>query len=325
MSTLEPLSSSMPEAHTVTGRLGAADVDALENTTRILRALDQKHGGARCLDIVISALSAADALLDSPAGAAVAVRTRTAVADLHNLAGWVYFDAGSHHDALRELGRALELADNGELAANVRYRLGRVFLHHNGPGRASEEFRLGAMALTTRGSALSKAILCANQAWAQAMMGIKDEALVQISRAAEQFEKARRTAVPGWASFFTATDLLSMTGVVYTELAQTSDRRFASLAVPALSAAAADYGPGMPRSKVFCLIALATALLTAGRTGAAMTAGHEALELCPELESVRVLDRFVALGRLVGRFDDRADARHLLERINTFRHAARTT
>ncbi|MET1075697.1 MAG: tetratricopeptide repeat protein [Umezawaea sp.] len=314
--------SSVPHSHPTRPRVGVADVDAVENATRVLRAVDSRHGGGHCVDTVVGALPMADALLNVPASTAVATRMRRAVADLHNLAGWVCFDTGLHDDSLRQFRRALELAeadDDHALTADIHYRLGRVYLHHGATGRASTEFALGTRAALACGSAHATAILYANQAWAQARMGARAETQILLTRAAEEFANADPDGAPGWAAFFTATDLLSLTGTVHTELAQTVDPRFADLAVPELSAAAKAYGPDTVRSKAMCLISLSTALLVSGHTDHGTAVGHQAVDLCERLDSVRTTARLLLLGKVVSRVHSRSTS--LTARIDALRPA----
>ncbi|WNV86051.1 tetratricopeptide repeat protein [Umezawaea sp. Da 62-37] len=314
--------SPVPRSYPTRPRMGAADVDAVEEATRILRSVDGEHGGGHCVDTVVGALPMADALLRVPASTGVAARMRRAVADLHNLAGWVCFDTGLHDDSLRQFHRALELAgadgDNA-LTADVRYRLGRVYLHHGATGRASAEFRLGTRAALACGSALAMAILHANQAWAQARMGAREETQTLLARAAEEFAMADPDEAPGWAAFFTTTDLLSLTGTVHTELAQTVDPRFADLAVSELSVAAKGYSANMVRSKAMCLISLSTALLVSGHAEHGTAVGHEAVDLCQRLDSVRTTARLLLLGKVVSRLRGRSDG--LTARIDALRPA----
>jgi len=305
--------------------VAAADVEAVEDMTRTLRALDHRHGGGRCLDVVMASLPAADALLGVPATDPIASRLRRAVADLHNLAGWVCFDTGLRGDAVRQFGRALELATEGgddALAANVHYRLGRVHLHHNAPRRACAEFQRGARTARAGGSALTKAILCANLAWAFARMGARDDALAQLTRAHEEFGRADLTTALGWEAFFTATDLTAITGVVYSELAQEVDLGYTALALPQLAAAAAGYDQGMTRSKAFCLMSLATCHLLADEFDHAVAAGHQAIDLCQDLGSIRTADRLRLLSGTAAHQSAHPGVRTLLDRIAAFRPAA---
>lgn len=307
--------------HSNPTRVIIADVMAVQDLTRRLRAVDYRYGGGRCHDVVMTTLPAARALLDVPSTGQVRTRLLTAVADLHALAGWVSFDVGLLSDAQEQFAHALGLAGevgDDELTAGVHYRLGRVFLHYNALNRASAEFELGERAAQRCGSALALAILCVNQAWVRARMGLRDDTTAMLRRAGDEFARADHAASPAWASFFTATDLLGITGVVYTELALTVDPDYARLAVPALSAAIAGFNQDMTRSKAFCLISLATCRLVLDELDDAVADGNHAIELCRGLASARTTARLRSLRNEATRRSSDRRARELMERIDSF-------
>ncbi|MEO6085668.1 MAG: hypothetical protein ABIQ18_21365, partial [Umezawaea sp.] len=188
-----PAESALPAERSglrsVPARVIVADVVAVQDLTRRLRAVDYRYGGGRCHDVVMAALPTALALLDVPSTEHVRNDLLTAVADLHALAGWVSFDIGLVDDALGQFAHALELAGEAgddELIAGVHYRLGRVYLHYNALSRASAEFELGEVAAQRCGSALALAILCVNQAWARARMGMRDDTTALVRRADDE-------------------------------------------------------------------------------------------------------------------------------------------
>jgi hypothetical protein len=81
-------------------------------------------------------LHRAAALLEASATEQVRSRLCTAVADLHNLAGWIMFDIGQVTTAKTCFAQPLRLAHaagNTELLANIHYRIGRIHLHHDNP------------------------------------------------------------------------------------------------------------------------------------------------------------------------------------------------
>src|SRR5437588_3915392 len=161
------------------GRIGMAEVKRLEAATGVFRALDYQYGGGFCRDAVHAQLSWGEQQLRAEGIDAVKDRFEVALADLHNLAGWTCFDTGLVSEAYRHLRQALDLAHWGgddALMANVLYRLGRVFLHHDHPGQALTEFQHGEAAANACGSALALAIIHANQAWARDMMGDAEQA-----------------------------------------------------------------------------------------------------------------------------------------------------
>jgi hypothetical protein len=204
------------------------------------------------------------------------------------------------------------------LVADVRYRLGRLYLHHDAPGAALAEFRLGESAAQSGGSPLASGVLCANQAWAHARMGMRDDALALLGRAHDEFGRADPTTTPAWAKFFTANDLSAISGVVYTELAQSVAPEYASLAVPLLSGAVTGYGEDMARSKAFSLISLATSHLITDEVEQGVVVGHQAIDLCRNLTSVRTVERLRSLRDEAARRRSHPAAHQLVHRISTF-------
>jgi tetratricopeptide (TPR) repeat protein len=134
--TFDWVPSSMPS-----GRIEAAEVRA---RTRALRALDQQYGGIACHASVLDHLA-----LVEPFIVVGDEGIWTAVAEVHELAGWTAFDSGMPGVALPHFERALTLArqaENESLIASVLTRAGRMFLHHNAPQDALKAFQLGFVA-----------------------------------------------------------------------------------------------------------------------------------------------------------------------------------
>ncbi|GAA3463647.1 tetratricopeptide repeat protein [Saccharothrix longispora] len=308
--------------------VGAADVVALEACTAQLRALDHRHGGGRCADEVVARLPMALALLPLASTERVGHALRTAVADLHNLAGWVCFDTGRTGEALRHFRTALALSEtNGDqaLVSNVHYRLGRVHLHHGAPRSAEAEFRTAERAARASGSALARAVVAANQAWAHAQMGSARRAAALLAEAADHHARAQGDPVPGWAAFFTGVELSAIGGVVHAELARTGDPLAVGEAVRLLTGAVDGFTADMARSRAFSLVPLAACHLLDGQVDRGTRLGEDAVDLCQVLVSARTTARLrplldAARGRPAHR-----GARALAERIDRFRPAGTAT
>ena len=134
--TFDWLPSGMPS-----GRIDPSEVHA---RTRALRALDQQYGGIACHASVLKHLA-----LVEPFIVVGDEDMWTAVAEVHELAGWTAFDSGVPGTALPHFERALTLArqaENESLIASVLTRAGRMFLHHNAPQEALKAFQLGFVA-----------------------------------------------------------------------------------------------------------------------------------------------------------------------------------
>jgi hypothetical protein len=324
MSTFDSVSNTSPTAARPPlppGRIGVTDVERIEQATRSFRALDYQYGGGACHAAVVGYLPWALRMLGADATGLVLDRLCVAVADLHNLAGWTSFDTGQIHTAHTHFGRALKLAQQGPhdaLVANIGYRRGRVHLHHNAPKEALREFQLGQVAAQACGSALAVAILCGNQAWAYAKMGLADQALALLGQSRNEFDRAELTQAPPWATFFTETDMSAMVGTVYTELAVTVGPTYTRSAIPAVSTAINGYGPDMTRSRSFNLILLATNHLLDNDIDHAATVGAQAVAVAERVKTARTKDRLRPLKREADKRRTNADARALSERIATF-------
>lgn len=303
-------------------RLGMPEVDQLEAQTRALRAVDYRGGGGMCRDAVLVRIHRGHEMLGIPATQPVRLRLFSAVADLHNLAGWTCFDSGHVGAAHHHLDLALELAEqagNDELAANIHYRRGRIRLHHGAPDEALAQFQLGQLAAGRAGSRLAAAILCANQAWAYAKKGEVELALGLLGRAQEEYAEAGSAEPPDWARFFTRTDLSAMAGSVHSALAlAVGGTQYARTAIEALTGAVAAYGQDMARSRVFCLMMLATDHLVAGDLDQGVAVGREAIDEAAAVKSVRTKDRVRSLKREADRHEDHAGCRELSEYISEF-------
>lgn len=269
-----------------TARIGMSDVEQLEAQTHSLRSVDYQYGGGACRDAVVVRIYWAEQLLATEATDQVRGRLLSAVADLHNLAGWTSFDSGQVGAAYHHFDRALDFARHDEdLTTNIVYRRGRVHLHHGAPGDALAYFLRGAL------SPLASSIMHANEAWAYARQAHSTEALRALGKAQDAFSRADHTHVPDWARFHDETDLTAMIGTVYTELGDTRH------AVPALTTAIEHFGPAMARSWTFCLIALASCHFLDGDTDQGRIVGMQAVSAAEGLRSERVWDRMRPLVR----------------------------
>jgi hypothetical protein len=274
-------------------RVGQTDVQRLEDTTRVLRARDYRAGGGVCYQAALGQLSWGHELLRAPAAERVRDGLVAAVADLHNLAGWTGFDAGRPGQALTHYRTALELISGRgrpALEANLRYRMGRIHLHHHAPTEALTEFVRSHEAAARAGSAHAASIASVNRAWAHAMRAEHEEAVRLLGRGQDEFADAP-AEVPSWAAFFDTTDLAAMIGTVYTELAARGARACTRYAVPALATATRDYDDRMHRSRVFCLTMLALNHVLDGNLDHGARVATRAVHQARTLTSARVTDR----------------------------------
>jgi len=297
------------------------DVRQMEAATRALRALDYQYGGGFCRDAVVAQLSWGQQMLEASGAELVKSRLYVALADLHSLAGWTSFDTGLVDSARGHFANALDLAkqgDNNPLVANVLYRMGRVYLHQHAPNDALKLFQLGQIAAQESGSELAISVLCANQAWAYAMMGNEEQAVKLLGRTKDEFARADITSAESWVQFFNETDVYAMIGTVHTALAIEGKLEHTKYAIPALTRAFEAYGDDMARSKTFNLSALAVNHLLEGDIDQGAKVGGKALDAAEGLKSARIKDRMEPLKVEAERRRNNTDARDLADRINAF-------
>ncbi|WP_143104805.1 tetratricopeptide repeat protein [Amycolatopsis regifaucium] len=314
-----------PEAtarrHLAPDQVGKHDVEALETQTKALRAVDYQCGGGMCRDAVVVRIHRGHRMLAMSISEPVRARLFSAVADLHNLAGWTCFDSGQVGAAHHHLDVALELAadaGDAELAANIHYRRGRIHLHYGATDEALTQFELGRLAARRAGSKLAASILSANQGWAYAKKGDANLAVGLMERAGEEFAEKDDREPPDWARFFTEIDVSAMAGSVHTDLALRKGGRHIGMAISALADAVRGYGPEMARSRSLCLSMLATDHVLGGDGDEALSVGIQAIESAETLKSVRTRDRLRPLEQEAAKHPDDADCRALSEAVTLF-------
>jgi tetratricopeptide (TPR) repeat protein len=301
--------------------IGMTDVKKVEAATRAMRAVDYQFGGGACRDAVVAQLSRVQRLLGASGKEQVRQRLFRALADLQNLAGWTTFDVGLPDSSRRHFATALEFAKqsgDSDLMSNVMYRIGRVYLHHGAANDALQWFQRGQIAAQDSGSELAVAVLCANQAWAYAMMGDDAQATKLLGRSQDELAKANLAEAPDWARFYNETDMYAMIGTVHHELSA-FDPRHAAIAIPAFDQAMARYDDSMARSQAFTLTMLATSHLRQGEVDHGVLVGRKALRLASEVKSKRVTDRMKPLQIETARRSSSADSRELSDLIRQHR------
>ncbi|ASU77038.1 XRE family transcriptional regulator [Actinopolyspora erythraea] len=305
-------------------RIGMTDVQQIQAATKALRDLDYRHGGGTCRDAVVAQLNWARQLLHADCSEHVKQRLFVSLADMHSLAGWTSFDMGLMDPARSHFGKALQFAkqaNDDSLVANVLYRMGRVYLHYQQPNEALKLFQLGQIAAQDSGSALTVAVMCANEGWAYGMLNRPDQVEKMLGRTRDEFARADLNEEPDWVKFFNRHDLHGMTGSVYDALAEFTPERYAPLAVSETLKSNQSYGDNMQRSHVFMLGMQATNHMRSGDVQQGIKVGRQALELGALVKSARVPDRLRPLQLEAAKHTMNPDARDFAEQVRTFREA----
>lgn len=304
------------------GRLGASDAAALENSVTFYRAQDDTLGGGAVRSAVAGHLDWATSLLDAPAAEAVRLRVRVAVADLHSVAGWAHFDAGDPGTAKRHFANALVLAkdsDRPDLAAKVLFQSGRVLLHGNDPNGALKLFQLGQAAADDAHSPRAAALLTLNAAWAYAELGQPRQAAEMLARAGDTLAREHDPAdVPSWLAFMGPAEIDGITGMTFNALAG-KDRNYAGKALEHATRSRDARLESDTRSRTSDLVAVAANQLRTGNHDAGIAAAREALPAVTGLHSRRLTDRLAWIAQAATLYPKSGEARTLVADIATAR------
>jgi tetratricopeptide (TPR) repeat protein len=296
-------------------------VEMVRRVTHLHRAMQYKVGGYACLASASAYASWAERLLrERPSHPRVEAGLFSALAELHNLVGWLAHDQGKNDRARQHFIRGCVLAaHSGDQAAmaDSYYRLGRVGLHESAPRDALRFFQLGQLVAQDAGLLASLAILHANEAWAYAALGEVDRVLDALARARNELSRVQVDEVPYSARFITdPADLDGLSGVVFTSLARHREHRaYASAALEHSTRASIVRGPGEERSHVFDLIAVATGHLLDGDFDTAHVAVNQALDAAEPIGSTRVIDRLNSWSLLAAETNGRRSVQDVKERI----------
>jgi transcriptional regulator with XRE-family HTH domain len=300
----------------VPSRIGRTDIGQLEDVTAALRAADYLHGGGACREAASAQTRWVTRLLDVPADDDTTMRLHLTLADLQNLVGWTSLDVGLYSAARGHFAQALvhaHTAGQASLVANILYRTGRLHLHRSMTVEALRFFQLGQIAAQDSGCNVTVAVLCANEAWAYAILGDRVQATASLQRARDELGRADPASAAAWVRFFGEADLSGLAGLIHLELA-TADRTHISHARSELEHALALRDDDMARTRTFEQIALATACLRDEDTDTGVAIGWTAAENAARLQSVRVRDRLRPL-RVAAQATPTADADQLAHHL----------
>ena len=196
--------------------------------------------------------------------------------------------------------------------------MGRVHLHLDRVQDALRFFQLGQICAQDASCELTVAMLCANEAWAYALLGDERLALKSIGRAHDEYRRADRDAAPAWVRFFGDADIEAASGMTHAALARSHPGHL-ERAAELLSSSVGRRHQDMARSKVFELIGLATVQLMLGEMDTGLDNGNEAVTLVSEIRSVRTVDRLAPLEGAVAGRPGHSGARDLRRRIAELR------
>jgi len=208
----------------------------------------------------------------------------TAVAEFHQLAGWLCFDAGDFGSARRYYGAALRVAEQVEetqVSARVLTDISYLETTARNP---SEGIRAAASGLERAGRTPSGTLQAAAaifQARAHAEAGERNEAIAAIGLAEERLHAANRRDDPSFMYYFGWAVLDAHAGLSYVALGEPQS------ASDACSRAVEEIDPAFVRDKARYLVYHANALALAGEIPEACRIASRAAGLLERTSSAR--------------------------------------
>ncbi|MGH3527743.1 MAG: hypothetical protein ACRDQ6_10595 [Pseudonocardiaceae bacterium] len=174
-------------------RLGASDVAALTGLTAQLRAGARTYGGGA--DVVPTVANRSRSLMAVPASDPIKSQLRSALADLHTLAGWCCVDSGLHDQARACFATAMDLAAGAGDGVQVASALWHAGIQIRDAGAYNDGLKACQLGLIKLGEAPDAPGAAEMAAWLN-MEAARVSAAMGHREAAERSLKAAREWQP---------------------------------------------------------------------------------------------------------------------------------
>lgn len=312
-------------------RVGLADVEYIEATTRAFRELDNLWGGGSSRAAVLAQLQWVSATSKTALCVSETVRARllSAVADLANVAAFMSYDIERQGDARRLWLLGLDAcreANNVGLTGSTLRQLCHQALHLN---RADEALRLIRLVHATMAdpdfdaTELALAETAAYEGWSYAAAGKVQACHRSLGHAEEHFANTASEEIPPWLEHFDRAELTGLRGHAFHVLADHAPSA-ALGSQPLLREAIDARGPQYPRGRTLNLIALSATYFQLGQDiDEGVAIGHQALDGIATLTSPRALARLGSLLSTTAAYADIDDVDAFREQLGlALSHAA---
>lgn len=323
---IERLTSLLPADEPVSSRrVGAADVDAIEQTTVAFMRQDFAVGSGPSRDAAVAQLRSLLPLLSATVSDDLRPRLQVAIAELAMMAGYMSFEVRQHEAARRLWTVGLDVARGAnselgtDLAVYLLYDMTLQSVHIGNPDEALRLAQLGhAAAVGHRISPATASCLVAAQARAHAARGDAAACERALGEAVDHCDAARSSASPRWVAHVGETGLVAYQGVAqYTLALSKGDHRAAGRAVDLLGDGIQRCGPAYARLRALYLPDLAGAHGLAGDVDTAVEVGHQAVDAISGVASPRAHDRLTLLRTALEPMRDKPGVADLRERLAT--------
>lgn len=303
-SALRWLTSPPADAPAASGlrRVGHADIDAIRELTHSFREMDNRLGGGKLRNAIVSYLDdhVSRLLTTGSYREETGRQLAAACGELSQLAGWVAYDSDEHGLAQRYLTQALAYArhaGDAALAAEILAAQAHQALYLARPDEAIDLARAAQAAAVRHGSATLLTECLVMEAHGHAARNDAYACGVALAQAERTFDRAAREDDPTWLAYFDEAYLAARMAQCFRDLGEAGhSARYARRSL--------DMDGRYVRGRAFNLSLLATAHAAQGEPEQACVVGRQALDLTVRLTSARSV-RYV--GDLVRGLRPRAD------------------
>lgn len=278
-------------------RVGASDVDALDEAVRRIRLLDDRHGADGLYRRAATPLRAAYALLDAGATRqTTADRLHSGAGELAISVGWLAHDSGRYDDARSHYAEALATARmTGDAALESHAFCNTAFLARDA-GRPREALRAAQAAQRvgrSLGSARLMSLLALREAGGWAGLADRTGCEQALARAQALYERGPSDADPEWMSFYGEAELEGLEAQCWSTLGDWPR------AARHAHRAAGLQDPHFSRNIALYTAELADDLARGGRPDEAAAAGMRVLDLLGQVQSSRIQSMLAGTARVL--------------------------
>jgi transcriptional regulator with XRE-family HTH domain/tetratricopeptide (TPR) repeat protein len=266
-------------------RVGLTDVAAIEEMGRTFQKLDNRYGGGRVRETVITYLHSevAPLLKHGQYSEATSHKLFSATAEMTRLAGWMAYDTGRAGLGQRYLIQALRLAlnaGNKELGTEILAGMSHQAAHFGQPIASVDLAHAAAHSAQDGGSASLRAEAAVMAAHGYALQGDERSCAKALQQAEAAFADVDPANEPAWLSYFDAAYLSAKFAHCFYALGHSAEaERFALRSL--------EMNDDYVRGRMFNTALLASIQAQGGNLDQAIETGAIALSLAEELQSER--------------------------------------
>ena len=267
-------------------RVGAAEVDSVEQAVRDIRLLDDVHGAETLFELAGQSLRTAYVLLnDGEYSAATERRLQAGAGELAISVGWLAHDSNRLAEARSFYSEALataRMANDGALEAHVFCNSAFLARDAGRPREALRAAQAGQSAARHLDSERLLSLLAMREAGGWALMRDRAACERALGRAYTLFDRGESGGDPEWMSFYGEAEIAGLESQCWSALGdwdRASERAGRAIALQE---------PHFVRNRALYTAELAHDRLGRGDLAGAGGHGHAAVDLLGEVRSARI-------------------------------------